>query len=150
MVESTVTQLGRLETVRPKGGSMPEEVVRAEDVHKFFGSFEVLRGIDCSIKRGEVVVIIGPSGAGKSTFLRCINGLEMFQRGDICVGGVRLRDKSTDIHKVRSEVGMVFQRFNLYPHLRVLQNLGVIVREQRANRSRGNRDLKICGVQIGQ
>jgi len=123
VVESTVTQLGGLETVKPKGGSMPEEVVRAEDVHKFFGSFEVLRGIDCSIKRGEVVVIIGPSGAGKSTFLRCINGLEMFQRGDICVGGLRLRDRSTDIHKVRSEVGMVFQRFNLFTHRTAIENV---------------------------
>src|SRR6185503_17179174 len=85
-----------------------DEVVRAEGVHKFFGTFEVLRGIGCSIKRGEVVVIIGPSGAGKSTFLRCINGLEPFQRGDIVVGGFRLKDPRTDIHRVRSEVGMVF------------------------------------------
>jgi ABC-type polar amino acid transport system, ATPase component len=101
----------------------PDEVVRAEGVHKFFGAFEVLRGIRCSIKRGEVVVIIGPSGAGKSTFLRCINGLEPFQRGDIIVGGYRLRDPKTDIHRVRSEVGMVFQRFNLFSHRTALENV---------------------------
>ena len=101
----------------------PDEVVRAEGVHKFFGAFEVLRGIRCSIKRGEVVVIIGPSGAGKSTFLRCINGLEPFQRGDIVVGGFRLKDPRTDIHRVRSEVGMVFQRFNLFSHRTALENV---------------------------
>jgi glutamine transport system ATP-binding protein len=101
----------------------PDEVVRAEDVHKFFGTFEVLRGIRCSVKRGEVVVIIGPSGAGKSTFLRCINGLEPFQQGDIIVGGYRLKDSKTDIHRVRSEVGMVFQRFNLFSHRTALENV---------------------------
>jgi ABC-type polar amino acid transport system ATPase subunit len=100
-----------------------DDVVRAEGVHKFFGTFEVLRGIGCSIKRGEVVVIIGPSGAGKSTFLRCINGLESFQRGDIVVGGFRLKDPRTDIHRVRSEVGMVFQRFNLFSHRTALENV---------------------------
>jgi len=101
----------------------PDEVVRAEGVHKFFGTFEVLRGIGCSIKRGEVVVIIGPSGAGKSTFLRCINGLEPFQQGEIAVGGYRLKDPKTDIHRVRSEVGMVFQRFNLFSHRTALENV---------------------------
>ena len=100
-----------------------DEVVRVEDVHKFFGTFEVLRGIYCSIKRGEVVVIIGPSGAGKSTFLRCINGLEPFQQGDIVVGGYRLKDPNTDIHRVRSEVGMVFQRFNLFSHRTAIENV---------------------------
>ena len=81
-----------------------EEVLRADDVHKFFGSFEVLRGISCSIRRGEVVVIIGPSGAGKSTFLRCINGLEPFQRGDINVNGLRLKDANTDVLQSQSDV----------------------------------------------
>src|SRR5262245_55227784 len=70
----------------------PGEVLRAEDVHKFFGTFEVLRGMTCAVHKGEVVVIIGPSGAGKSTFLRCINGLEPFQAGDINVAGMRLKD----------------------------------------------------------
>ncbi|HEX2482031.1 MAG TPA: amino acid ABC transporter ATP-binding protein [Methylomirabilota bacterium] len=98
-------------------------MLRAQDVHKFFGTFEVLRGISCAVKRGEVVVIIGPSGAGKSTFLRCINGLEPFQRGDINVDGRRLRDGATDIHGVRTEVGMVFQRFNLFSHRTALENV---------------------------
>jgi ABC-type polar amino acid transport system ATPase subunit len=101
----------------------PDEVLRAQGVHKFFGTFEVLRGISCAVKRGEVVVIIGPSGAGKSTFLRCINGLEPFQRGDINVDGRRLRDGATDIHGVRTEVGMVFQRFNLFSHRTALENV---------------------------
>jgi glutamine transport system ATP-binding protein len=111
------------EASAPMADLGPDEVVRAEGVHKFFGAFEVLRGIRCSIQRGEVVVIIGPSGAGKSTFLRCINGLEPFQRGDIIVGGYRLRDPKTDIHRVRSEVGMVFQRFNLFSHRTALENV---------------------------
>jgi glutamine transport system ATP-binding protein len=111
------------EASTPMADLAPDEVVRAEGVHKFFGAFEVLRGIRCSIKRGEVVVIIGPSGAGKSTFLRCINGLEPFQRGDIIVGGYRLKDPKTDIHRVRSEVGMVFQRFNLFSHRTALENV---------------------------
>jgi glutamine transport system ATP-binding protein len=123
VIESTMTRMGGFETGKRNYGSTAEEVVRAEHVHKFFGSFEVLRGIDCSIKRGEVVVIIGPSGAGKSTFLRCINGLEPFQRGHICVSGLRLRDRSTDIHKVRSDVGMVFQRFNLFTHRTAIENV---------------------------
>lgn len=125
MVESAVARAsaGQLDAGRPNGGLVPEEVVRAENVHKFFGTFEVLRGISCSIKRGEVVVIIGPSGAGKSTFLRCINGLEAFQSGNICVGEIRLKDRSTDIRKVRSEVGMVFQRFNLFTHRTAIENV---------------------------
>ena len=99
------------------------EVIRAERVHKWFGDFEVLRGVSCVVKKGEVVVIIGPSGAGKSTFIRCINGLEPFQQGDINVAGVRLRDRRTDIRRVRAEVGMVFQRFNLFTHRTALENV---------------------------
>jgi polar amino acid transport system ATP-binding protein len=101
-----------------------DEIVKAQGVHKFFGDFEVLGGISCSIKKGEVVVIIGPSGAGKSTFLRCINGLEPFQRGDINVNGIRLRDACrAEIRRVRTEVGMVFQRFNLFTHRTALENV---------------------------
>jgi glutamine transport system ATP-binding protein len=123
--ESTVARPSKekREAGRPNGGPLPEAVVKAENVRKFFGNFEVLRGISCSIARGEVVVIIGPSGAGKSTFLRCINGLESFQSGDIRVGGFRLKERSTDIQKVRSEVGMVFQRFNLFSHRTAIENV---------------------------
>jgi ABC-type polar amino acid transport system ATPase subunit len=125
VVESAAarTSARQLDADRPNGEPVPEEVVRTENVRKFFGTFEVLRGISCSIKRGEVVVIIGPSGAGKSTFLRCINGLEAFQSGNISVGGLRLNDSSTDIRKVRSEVGMVFQRFNLFSHRTAIENV---------------------------
>jgi ABC-type polar amino acid transport system ATPase subunit len=101
-----------------------DEIVKAQDVHKFFGDFEVLGGVSCGVKKGEVVVIIGPSGAGKSTFLRCINGLEPFQRGDINVNGVHLKDsRHAEIRRVRTEVGMVFQRFNLFTHRTALENV---------------------------
>src|ERR1700751_1528477 len=100
-----------------------DELVKAVGVEKRFGTTTVLRGVDCVVRRGEVVVLIGPSGAGKSTFLRCINGLETIAGGGICVGGIRLRDRSTDIHKVRSEVGMVFQRFNLFTHRTAIENV---------------------------
>jgi len=99
------------------------EVLRAEQVRKFFGDFEVLRGISCSVQKGEVVVIIGPSGAGKSTFLRCINGLEPFQSGDININGTSLGNSRTDIRRVRTDVGMVFQRFNLFTHRTALENV---------------------------
>ena len=101
----------------------PEEILRARGVHKFFGDFEVLRGVDCAVRQREVVVIIGPSGAGKTTFLRCINGLEPFQRGDINVAGHHLNDPRTDVRRVRTEVSMVFQRFNLFSHRTALENV---------------------------
>ncbi len=100
-----------------------DEVIRAVGVHKFFGSFEVLRGINWVVRKGQTVVIIGPSGAGKSTLIRCLNGLEAFQRGDINVAGMRLGDPHTDIRRVRTEVGMVFQRFNLFSHRTALENV---------------------------
>jgi ABC-type polar amino acid transport system ATPase subunit len=101
----------------------PDELLRASNVRKRFGATEVLRGIDCVIKRREVVVLIGPSGAGKSTFLRCMNGLESFHEGDINFEGIRLRDPSTDIRRVRADIGMVFQRFNLFTHRTAIENV---------------------------
>ncbi len=94
-----------------------------KDLHKYFGSLEVLRGIDLNIKQGEVVVIIGPSGSGKSTLLRCINRLEQITSGTIIVDGYDINDKDTDINFIRTEVGMVFQQFNLFPHMKALQNV---------------------------
>ncbi len=94
-----------------------------KNLHKYFGSLEVLRGIDLNIKQGEVVVIIGPSGSGKSTLLRCINRLEQITSGTIIVDGYDINDKNTDINFIRTEVGMVFQQFNLFPHMKALQNV---------------------------
>jgi glutamine transport system ATP-binding protein len=98
-------------------------MIRIENLHKYFGSLEVLRGIDLHIKRGEVVVIIGPSGSGKSTLLRCINCLEDITSGTVIVDGYDINDKNTDINFIRTEVGMVFQQFNLFPHMKTLQNV---------------------------
>ncbi|GLS18057.1 arginine ABC transporter ATP-binding protein [Labrys miyagiensis] len=94
-----------------------------EDVHKSFGEFQVLKGIDARIAKGQVVCLIGPSGSGKSTLLRCINGLECYQRGLIRVGGVVVDARSRTIHDVRMRASMVFQRFNLFPHRTALENV---------------------------
>jgi len=98
-------------------------MIRIENVHKYFGALEVLKGIDLYIKQGEVVVIVGPAGSGKSTLLRCINKLEAITSGRIEVDGYDLDDKDTDINKVRTEATMVFQQFNLFPHMTVLGNV---------------------------
>jgi polar amino acid transport system ATP-binding protein len=110
-------------------------VIKAENVVKIFeGRGDVIRAVDgvsTEVSRGEVVVVIGPSGSGKSTFLRCINGLEEFTEGHIIIDGVDLADKKTNINKVRAEVGMVFQQFNLFPHKTVLENLTLAQRRVR-------------------
>ena len=98
-------------------------MIEFRGVNKWFGSLHVLKNIDLAIKQGEVVVICGPSGSGKSTLIRCINKLESIQGGEIIVDGLSLNDSKTDIHKLRAEVGMVFQHFNLYPHKTVLDNI---------------------------
>jgi len=98
-------------------------MVRARDVEKYYGAFQALRGVSLDVHEGEVVVVCGPSGSGKSTLLRCINGLERIQAGDIVVDGMSVRDPRTDLKKLRSEVGMVFQAFNLYPHMTALRNI---------------------------
>ncbi len=100
-----------------------DEVIRVEGLTKNFGQLQVLRGIDCSVRSSEVVCVIGPSGSGKSTFLRCLNGLEEASGGRVLVHGVSVHDNSTDVDALRSEIGMVFQRFNLFPHMTVLDNI---------------------------
>ncbi|HEY5685898.1 MAG TPA: amino acid ABC transporter ATP-binding protein [Acidimicrobiia bacterium] len=100
-----------------------KDIIVCEDVKKWFGDFQALRGITTSVKEQEVVVIIGPSGSGKSTWIRCINRLEQHQEGRIVVDGIELTSDVRNIEKIRSEVGMVFQQFNLFPHLTVLQNV---------------------------
>ncbi len=98
-------------------------IIVCEDVKKWFGDFQALKGVTISIKEREVVVVIGPSGSGKSTFIRCINRLEVHQEGRIIVDGIELSSDVRNVEKIRSEVGMVFQQFNLFPHLTVLQNI---------------------------
>ena len=93
------------------------------NLHKHFGSLEVLKGINLEISKGEVVCVIGPSGSGKSTLLRCINRLEEPTRGDITVDDIRITDPKEGINKVRRHIGMVFQQFNLFPHLPVKENI---------------------------
>ena len=93
------------------------------DVHKSFGHLEVLRGIDLTVVKKEVVVVIGPSGSGKSTMLRCINGLEPIQKGKVIIEGEDLHGPKTDANKIRQRIGMVFQSFNLFPHRNALQNV---------------------------
>jgi len=108
-------------------------MVEAREISKYFGTFKALDRVSFDVYEGEKVVIIGPSGSGKSTLLRSINGLETVDRGRILVDGIDIRDPTTDINKVREEVGMVFQAFNLFPHKTVLENLTlaqVIVRKR--------------------
>jgi len=99
-----------------------EVVIQIENMNKWFGSFHVLRDIDLTVNRGERIVIAGPSGSGKSTLIRCVNALEEHQKGKIVVDGTLLSSDIKNIDKVRSEVGMVFQHFNLFPHLTILEN----------------------------
>jgi general L-amino acid transport system ATP-binding protein len=102
---------------------MSQPIIICRDVHKWYGHFHVLRGINMEVHKGEVVVIFGPSGSGKSTFIRTINRLEEHQRGQIIVDGIELTNDMRNIEAIRREVGMVFQQFNLFPHLTVLQNI---------------------------
>jgi general L-amino acid transport system ATP-binding protein len=103
--------------------SEPQPAVQLVGVNKWFGEFHVLRNIDLNVEQGEKIVICGPSGSGKSTLIRCINRLEEHQKGKIVVDGIELTNDIRQIDKIRSEVGMVFQSFNLFPHLTVLDNL---------------------------
>jgi ABC-type polar amino acid transport system ATPase subunit len=98
-------------------------MIKINNLYKSFGSLEVLKGITKEIKKGEVVAVIGPSGSGKSTFLRCINMLEEITSGDVVIEGKNITDPKVNINKVRQNVGMVFQHFNLFPHKTVLENL---------------------------
>ncbi len=101
---------------------MSEAIIRAEGVSKWFGDFQALKDINLIVHKGERIVVCGPSGSGKSTMIRCFNRLEAHQEGEITVQGVRLHNKMKEIAKVRTNVGMVFQHFNLFPHMTVLMN----------------------------
>lgn len=98
-------------------------MIEVQNLHKYFGELEVLKGIDATIEKGECVCVIGPSGGGKSTFLRCINLLEIPTKGDILIEGVSAMQNLRQLDKLRQKVGMVFQQFNLFPHMTVMENI---------------------------
>jgi len=102
-----------------------QPIIAIRDLHKNYGTTPVLRGCSLSIARGEVVVVCGPSGSGKSTLIKCINGLEGYKSGSILVDGIEVGAKGTDLPKLRARVGMVFQHFELYPHMSVLENIAL-------------------------
>ena len=104
----------------PQGG---QKIIEIDDLNKWFGEFHVLKDINLSVNKAEVVVVIGPSGSGKSTLIRCVNRLEEHQQGRITVDGVELTDDVKKIDQIRRETGMVFQQFNLFPHLTVMENI---------------------------
>src|ERR671918_325026 len=109
----------------------PDEMIVAQDVKTWFGGFQALDGINLTIRRGEVVVVMGPSGSGKSTLIRCFNRLERHDAGRIVIDGLELTDDMRNIERIRSEIGMVFQSFNLFPHLTVMDNVTLAPRNVR-------------------
>ena len=128
MSETGTMRIGKEEPLSSQPASAPQTahsagIIVCRDVHKWFGQLHVLRGIDLTVKSGEVAVIFGASGSGKSTFIRTINRLEEHQRGEIVVDGIELSNDVRNIAAIRREIGMVFQSFNLFPHLTVLQNV---------------------------
>ena len=107
---------------------MSAAIVEARGVHKYFGGLHVLKGVDLAVRERELVFVIGPSGSGKSTLLRCLNRLEEPSDGSITVDGIDMLDRRTDINKARQRIGMVFQSFNLYPHMTALGNVALALR----------------------
>src|SRR5699024_1694537 len=120
-------------------------MIEVNDLHKQFGDLEVLKGITCHIDLKEVVCVIGPSGSGKSTFLRWLKRLEEMTRGEVIIDGISLNDKTTEINKMRTEVGMVFQQFNLFPHTSVVEN--VMLAPQKV-RGRSNDDARDRAIKL--
>ena len=101
---------------------MSDPIIKIENMNKWFGDFQVLKNIDLSVEKNKKIVVCGPSGSGKSTLIRCINRLEEHQEGQIIVDGNELNENTKNIEQIRAEVGMVFQQFNLFPHLSILDN----------------------------
>ena len=102
-----------------------QNMIEIQGLHKYFGAIEAVKGVDLTVRKGEVVIIVGPSGSGKSTVLRCINHLEVPTAGEVFIDGIRLGANDTDVNEIRAEVGMVFQQFNLFPHLTALENVTI-------------------------
>jgi glutamate/aspartate transport system ATP-binding protein len=100
-------------------------MIEMRDVSKWYGTMQVLNGCSTTVDKGEVVVVCGPSGSGKSTLIKCVNGLEPFQRGDVLVNGISVGDPKTDLSRLRAQIGMVFQHFELFPHMRVTDNINL-------------------------
>jgi ABC-type polar amino acid transport system ATPase subunit len=121
----------KVSTLLPAGSASVDEIIRCEDVIKYYGQFQALRGVSLRVRRGEVVCIVGPSGGGKSTLLRTINALEPIQGGRITVDGTTLPGSRQDVRRIRREVGMVFQSFNLFPHMTVRRNVTLAPRRAR-------------------
>jgi glutamate/aspartate transport system ATP-binding protein len=126
-------------------------MIDIRDVSKWFGSFQVLKSCSVSIARGEVIVVCGPSGSGKSTLIKCVNGLEPFEQGTITVDGISVGDPKTDLPKLRARIGMVFQHFELFPHLSVMRNLSlaqikVLGRDPKAAEEKSRRLLERVGL----
>ncbi len=129
----------------------PDDIIQIDNVAKSFGKIKALQGVSIAVKRGEVLVIIGPSGSGKSTLLRCINMLERPDSGHIVVDGTSMMHRDTDINVIRTEVGIVFQQFNLFPHLTVLENIMLaqrIVRKRKTEEAKKNaiKQLEYVGI----
>lgn len=123
-------------------------IIQVKDLVCTFGDIHALDGVSLDIEKGEVVVIIGPSGSGKSTLLRCLNALDSFASGEVIIDGIKVNRDSKDIHKIRLEIGMVFQQFNLFPHLTVIENIMLaqrIVRKRSAQISR-QKGMEILGL----
>ncbi|UCC52702.1 MAG: amino acid ABC transporter ATP-binding protein [Anaerolineaceae bacterium] len=122
---------------------MSDDIIVLDNLHKYFGDIQAAKNVNLRVGRGEVVVIVGPSGSGKSTVLRCINHLEMPTSGSVTIDGVNLEDKKTDLNEVRAEVGMVFQQFNLFGHLSVLDNVTIA---QKLVRKRSKEEANEIGM----
>ncbi len=119
--------------------NLGKDIIICKDVHKWYGEFHALKGITTSVKEREVVVVIGPSGSGKSTWIRTLNRLEEHQKGQIIIDGTELTDNTKNIREIRAEVGMVFQQFNLFPHLTVLENITLaLLRVRKMDRKKAN------------
>ena len=125
-------------------------MIEFRGVSKWFGSLHVLKDTNLLVKAGEVILVCGPSGSGKSTLIRCINKLEPIQKGEIVVDGMSLADPATDLTKLRAEVGMVFQQFNLYPHMTALQNITLApVKVRKQSREEAERIARDLLVKVG-
>jgi glutamate/aspartate transport system ATP-binding protein len=126
-------------------------MIKIRDVAKWYGTFQVLTDCSTEVSKGEVVVVCGPSGSGKSTLIKCVNGLEPFQKGDIVVDGISVGDPKTNLPKLRSRVGMVFQHFELFPHMSVMRNLTlaqvkVLGRSEEESAAKGLKLLERVGL----